>query len=228
VLQPGVLALLESPATSELLHGVYLFLAGSSSNPEDLGMNLVDMRMGLRHAAGRRTLQEHQREHQLRQRQRQQQQARRLPGMRRSSSISSSSNAGGGSSKAPCAFTGSTDSSGWHATEAAQRSLHTHACSAADADSSWSPGSSSSSSSGRAFQVPLHKLAAFIRAAKLLPRLLDKYILQLQLQGQEQRGSSSVEALPVMPCLQLSAPAAATAGGGAPPGGASHTGGKRR
>lgn len=68
-----------------------------------------------------------------------------------------------------------------------------------------SAGGNNSSCCTLSFQLPLYKLAAFIRAAKLLPRLLDKYISQLKLQGQEQRvaASARAEGLPVMPCLQV-------------------------
>jgi hypothetical protein len=78
------------------------------------------------------------------------------------------------------------------------------------------PGCASTSDcSAKSFQLPLYKVAAFIRTAKLLPRLLDKYIAQLQLKGQEQRvtaGGRKVDGLPVMPCLQLQLQQSVTVG----------------
>ena len=52
-LQPDILASIESPSSTELLHGIYVHLAGSSANTQDLSMHLADMRLGLRCAGMR-------------------------------------------------------------------------------------------------------------------------------------------------------------------------------
>jgi hypothetical protein len=51
-LQPDILASIESSSSTELLHGIYVHLAGSSANIQDLSMHLADMRLGLRCAGG--------------------------------------------------------------------------------------------------------------------------------------------------------------------------------
>jgi hypothetical protein len=209
-LQPDILSALESPATTEMLHGIYVHLAGSSANPQDLSMHLSDMRLGLRFAAGFRTPQELQQEQRRQRQQQQRRQGRQRSLMRTSSGTSAGSRIlqPTSSSIQRQSYATSTESSRIHSTDPIPYSPSMH--------SSLSPGSSlgrartgctnSADCSARSFQLPLYKVAAFIRTAKLLPRLLDKYIAQLQLKGQEQRvtaGGRKVDGLPVMPCLQL-------------------------
>lgn len=143
VLQPELLVLLDDADTSEMLHGVYIHLAGRG-DPRDLSVRLGDVRTGLRHAAGFRST------------------AQSLHDSGGNASSSSSGSGGGDAAADP--LTGSS----------------------------------------RAFHLPLHKLAAFLRAAKLLPRLLDKYITQQQLRGHEQAGrpgGSGGTAGSIMPAL---------------------------
>lgn len=59
----------------------------------------------------------------------------------------------------------------------------------------------SSIAAGRGFQLPLHRLAAFVRQAGLLPRLLRQYITQLQHQGEDVKVHGHLATLPVMPAL---------------------------
>jgi len=51
-------ALAAEPNSTQMLHSIYVYLAGTGSNPQDLGMNLNDIRLGLKHAAGYRSAQE--------------------------------------------------------------------------------------------------------------------------------------------------------------------------
>lgn len=178
VLQPEILSALESPATTELLHGIYVFLAGSSANTQDLSMHLSDLRLGLRFAAGYRAPQD------LQQQQTQQADgdARRMqPGGGGSSSSRSPGQHLNGAEQQQNGYHSSTESSRGRATDAVPYSISSL--------SSYSHSSSGSSmhvgrdgrgnSCARSFQQPLHKVAAFIRTAKLIPRLLDKYLAQV-------------------------------------------------
>jgi hypothetical protein len=194
VLQPELLQALECPATSQMLHGIYVHLAGSSGNPQDLSMNLGDIRLGLKHAAGFRSLQD------LKQQQQQlgpgsgrhgQQQglaslSSRSHGYQastQSSRVRSNSQVLPNTGLAPLEIPGNSSSNG---------------------SSVLKPYSSSSnaSCSSRTFNLPLYKVVAFLRAAKLLPRLFDKYITQQQRVGEEQRVKLSSRGLPVMPSLR--------------------------
>jgi len=57
------------------------------------------------------------------------------------------------------------------------------------------------------FQVPLRKVAAFLRQAKLIPRLLDKYIMQQQRAGEDQKTRHhNPPGTLVLPSLQADAP----------------------
>jgi hypothetical protein len=204
VLRPNILCTLESPDTTGLLHGLFVHLTGSSGNPQDLRLNIADLRMGLKFAAGRRTLQEIEQEQQ------------RQAGLRRSSSSTSSSSRRLGQQQSS-RYQDSTQASRGHilAGERVPRSLSLLRSSAG-------AGTGGTSSSPRSFELPLCKLAAFIRTAKLLPRLLEKYISQLKLRGQEQRTDrkgSRLDGLPVMPCLQVAVAFTSTVGGGAWAGG---------
>ncbi|GBF99034.1 hypothetical protein Rsub_11979 [Raphidocelis subcapitata] len=52
VLSPDILGAFEfRPASSELLHAVYVHLAGRTANPSDLALSLSDLRLGLKTAA---------------------------------------------------------------------------------------------------------------------------------------------------------------------------------
>jgi len=202
VLQPEILSAVESPSTTELLHGIYVHLAGSSGNTADLSMHLTDIRMGLRFAAGFRTLQDIP--------QQQHGKARQQPAGKRAmqGSRSSSRRQQQPSGMAQHGYRSSTESSRGHGAEPIPYSISMQAARSPSQAAGWTTGSAGGNNSScctLSFQLPLYKLAAFIRAAKLLPRLLDKYISQLKLQGQEQRvaASARAEGLPVMPCLQV-------------------------
>lgn len=190
VLQPDLLRAVESPATTEMLHGIYVHLAGSSNNPQDLSMNLSDIRLGLKHAAGFRCL------HDLQQAQGQGVQGR---GQRwglqhnlsrqRAHGYEGSTQCSRGRSTAPGAHAGAAP---------ALPGAGSTGCEL----STGSSGTGSSSMCKPAFHVPLYKVAEFLRAAKLLPRLFDKYITQLQLQGEEQKVRLANRGLPIMPSLR--------------------------
>jgi hypothetical protein len=183
VLQPELLQALECPATSQMLHGIYVHLAGSSGNPQDLSMNLGDIRLGLKHAAGFRSLQDLKQQQQL------------GPGSSKhgqQQGLSSSSTCSHG-------YQASTQSS--RVRSNGQALPNTGLAPLEIPDNSSSNGGSSSSSSSnsscssRTFHLPLYKVVAFLRAAKLLPRLFEKYITQQQVK-------LSSRGLPVMPSLR--------------------------
>lgn len=164
-------------------------------------MHLSDTRLGLKLAAGFKTLQDLQEE--------EQQRRQRTHASQRQAHDQAP--AGGQQQQQP-GRDGQQQS--YHcSTESSRGQTNApilHSASSTAKDRSKASGQSNSSNAtcrDRTFQLPLYKLAAFIRTAKLLPRLLEKYISQLQLQGQEQRGSK-VDSLPVMPCLQLQVPQA--------------------
>lgn len=178
-LQPEILSALESPATTELLHGIYIFLAGRSANTQDLSMHLSDLRLGLRFAAGYRATQDLQ----------QQQTQQAHGGARRMQRVG-----GGSSSRSPQrrqlvngtqqqqhGYHSSTESSRGRATDAVPYSISLlSSCSHGSSGSSMHVGRDGRGNSGaRSFQLPLYKVAAFIRTAKLIPRLLDKYLAQV-------------------------------------------------
>lgn len=183
MLQPDLLQLLESAATTEMLHGIYIHLAGSSGNPQDLSMNLADIRLGLKHAAGFRTLQETQ----------QQGQCRGLAGQPGSSPKKESSNL-----RNQRRFETSTESSRGRSM-GASNSNNKQDLPGINNDSPFADNCGT-----RTFVLPLYKVAAFLRTAKLLPRLLDKYVTQLQRVGEEQKDRGAVRGLPVMPVLRAS------------------------
>jgi hypothetical protein len=130
--------------------------------------------------------------------------------LRQGSSANSSSSSNSRVLNSPSQSAGyqsGTESSRYRTNEPIPYSISMHTSVLQDSRSKRSAGTSRSDAcGGRTFQLPLYKLAAFIRTAKLLPWLLDKYLVQLQLKGQEQRiasGGQRVDGLPVMPCLQL-------------------------
>jgi hypothetical protein len=188
VLQPELLRALECPATSQMLHGIYVHLAGSSGNPQDLSMNLGDIRLGLKHAAGFRSQQDMTQQFNSGGRNGQQQDPgspyahQRSHGYQastHSSRVRSNGQVADNTGLAPLLIPGSSSSG---SLDVSRRN-------------------SSSGCSSRTFHLPLYKVAAFLRAAKLLPRLFDKYITQQQRVGEEQRVKLSSRGLPVMPCL---------------------------
>lgn len=217
-LQPEILSAIESPTTTELLHGIYVHLAGSSANTQDLSMHLSDLRLGVKFAAGFRAAQG------LRQQQQSQHKHKAGGGrcLQRNSSGGDSPRWQPGSSIQPHSYHSSTESSRGRMAEGVPYSVTTQSSqlshfSSVSSMSRDQHGTSGNCSGTKTFQLPLYKVAAFIRTAKLLPRLLDKYLSQLQLQGQEQHGASGshcAQSLPVMPCLQvyLQHPWAAAAG----------------
>lgn len=181
MLQPQLLYLLESAANSEMLHGIYIHLAGSSRNPNDLSMSLTDIKRGLKHAAGYRTLQE---------------------SCTSTSSKQSSCEAGQGNNR-------SNSKRGFQASTESSRGKNCAPCSAVgqhDDNGAVEPRSFSKTGNSpvKTFHLPLYKVAAFLRSAKLLPRLLDKYIAQLQRIGEERRERSALMGLPIMPMLKAS------------------------
>eukprot|EP00775_Hariotina_reticulata_P013381 gene13381-13508_t len=163
VLQPEILTAVESPATTSMLHGIYVYLAGSSNNPQNLSMNLSDLQMGLKHAAGFRSLQD----------------AANSPGNGRGQPEADHqlSNAAGHGM-----VSGSFDAS-------------THNSRSVPA---------AAGCGGDAFHVPLRKVAAFLRQANLLPRLLQKYMQHQQRLGEQQKGAPHAQqgAL-ILPSLQV-------------------------
>jgi hypothetical protein len=171
-------------------------------------MHLSDLRLGLKVAAGFCTPQDLQQQQQGSQRRNA---CRQASSQWRSSADGSSPRQlqqSGNSIKQQHSYHSSTQSSRGRVMDAVPYSISMHGFDTRPTSSKGrSPQHGSDSGcDARSFQLPLHKVAAFIRTAKLLPRLLDKYIAQLQLKGQEQHvsvGGQRIDALPVMPCLQL-------------------------
>lgn len=207
-LQPEILSAIESPRTTELLHSIYVHLAGSSANTQDLSMHMSDLRLGLKFAAGFKTPQDLQQQQQGNQ---QQKAGPQSSTQRRSSADGTSPRRlqkSRNSSIQQHSYHSSTQSSRCRLTEAVPYSISMHGpdCSPSSSMGRSQQRDSDSGCGSRNFQLPLYKVAAFVRTAKLLPRLLDKYIAQLQLKGQEQHtsvGGQRIDSLPVMPCLQL-------------------------
>lgn len=174
-----------------MLHGIYVHLSSSSSNPQDLSMNLADIKLGLKHAAGFRTLQESLQE-----------------GF--GGNLGSGNLAGHPASGQPRKqhrFEAATQSSRGRNVDlgsigAKQQNRHLQ-----DA-----PCGSNPVNGGKTFHLPLYKVAAFLRAAKLLPQLLEKYITQLQRLGEDQKERVETRGWPIMPVLRANA-SAAHAGG---------------
>jgi hypothetical protein len=207
-LQPEILSAIESPSTTELLHGIYVHLAGSSANTQDLTMHLSDLRLGLKFAAGFTTPQDLQQQQQGSQ---WRNAGRQFSTQTRSSADSSSSRRLQQSVKSNMqqhSYHSSTQSSRGRHMDAIPYSISMHGSDTSPTSSMRrsKPCDSDSGCGTRSLQLPLYKVAALIRTAKLLPRLLEKYISQLQLKGQEQHvsvGGQRIDTLPVMPCLQL-------------------------
>jgi len=163
-----------------MLHGIYVYLAGSSNNPQDLCMNMSDLQRGLKHAAGFCSLLE----------------AGSAPWRGKVKSEA-------GATAHPEASASSDASS----TQSSRNKAHSEEAedNRVVKGQPGTPAVAAAAGGGNeAFHVPLRKVAVFLRQANLLPRLLQRYIQHQQRLGVQHKGAAHAQHnAPILPSLHV-------------------------
>jgi len=168
-----------------MLHGIYVYLAGSSNNPQDLCMNMSDLQRGLKHAAGFCSLLE----------------AGSAPWRGK---VKSEAGPEPSSAAAHPEASASSDAS---STQSSRNKAHSE-----EAEDNrvvkgqpGTPAEAAAAGGGNeAFHVPLRKVAVFLRQATLLPRLLQRYIQHQQRLGVQHKGAAQPQHnAPILPSLHV-------------------------
>jgi hypothetical protein len=168
-----------------MLHGIYVYLAGSSNNPQDLCMNMSDLQRGLKHAAGFCSLSD----------------AGSAPWRGK---VKSEAGPEPSSAAAHPEASASSDAS---STQSSRNKAHSE-----EAEDNrvvkGQPGAPAEAAAvgggNEAFHVPLRKVAVFLRQANLLPRLPQRYIQHQQRLGVQRKGAAHAQHnAPILPSLHV-------------------------